>query len=117
MDIIVVSLKEANNNAPPQVGIVNKLATSYDYQYVTIKFDFIPSYAILNFYLISNQNYKFYGSATIFKNEPPVAWKDHSYYKFGPDWNLSFSDISLNNNILSIRQSSSYNYYVQGVVF
>lgn len=117
MGIIVVSLKEANNNAHPQVGIVNKLATSYDYQYVTIKFDFIPSYTILNFYLISNQNYKFYGSATIFKNEPPVAWKDHSYYKFGPDWNLSFSDISLNDNILSIRQSSSYNYYVQGVVF
>lgn len=27
---------------PPQVGIVNKLATSYNYQYVTIKFDFIP---------------------------------------------------------------------------
>lgn len=103
--------------SPPQVGIVNKLATSYDYQYVTIKFDFIPSYAILNFYLISNQNYKFYGSATIFKNEPPVAWKDHSYYKFGPDWNLSFSDISLKDNILSISQSSSYNYYVQGVVF
>lgn len=115
--IIVASLKESNDNVPPQVGIVNKLATSYDYQYVTIKFDFIPSYAILNFYLISNQNYKFYGSATIFKNEPPEKWEDYSYYKFGPDWNLSFSDISLKDNILSISQSSSYNYYVQGVVF
>lgn len=99
------------------MGIVNKLATSYDYQYVTIKFDFIPSYAILNFYLISNYNYKFYGSSVIFKNEPPVAWENYSYYKFGPDWNLSFSDISLKDNILSISQSSSYNYYVQGVVF
>lgn len=102
---------------PPQVGIVNTLATSYNYQYVTIKFDFIPSYAILNFYLINNYDYKFYGSVAIFKNEPPVAWEKYSYYNFGPDWNLSFSDISLNDNILSIRQSSSYNYYVQGVVF
>lgn len=106
-----------NLMSAPQVGIVNKLATSDDYKHVTIKFDFIPSYAILNFYLIINYDYNFYGSSVIFKNEPPVAWKDYSYYKFGPDWNLSFSDISLKDNILSISQSSSYNYYVQGVVF
>lgn len=103
--------------SPPQVGIVNQKVTSYNYQYIEIKFNFIPSYAILNFYLISNYNYKFYGSSVIFKNEPPVAWENYSYYKFGPDWNLSFSDISLKDNILSISQSSSYNYYVQGVVF
>lgn len=102
---------------PPQVGIVNQKVTSYNYQYIEIKFNFIPSYAILNFYLINNQNYNFYGNVIIFKEEPPVSWDNYSYYKFGPNWNLSFSDISLNDNILSIRQSSSYNYYVQGVVF
>lgn len=99
------------------MGIVNQKVTSYNYQYIEIKFNFIPSYAILNFYLISNYNYKFYGSSVIFKNEPPVAWENYSHYEFGPDWNLSFSDISLKDNILSISQSSSYNYYVQGVVF
>lgn len=75
------------------MGIVNQKVTSYNYQYIEIKFDFIPSYAILNFYLINNQNYNFYGNVII------------------------FDDISLNNNILSISQASSYNYYVQGVVF
>lgn len=99
------------------MGIVNQKVTSYNYQYIEIKFNFIPSYAILNFYLINNQNYNFYGNVIIFKEEPPVSWDNYSYYKFGPDWKLSFSDISLNDNILSIRQLSSYNYYVQGVVF
>lgn len=99
------------------MGIVNQKVTSYNYQYIEIKFNFIPSYAILNFYLINNQNYNFYGNVIIFKEGPPVSWDNYSYYKFGPNWNLSFSDISLNDNILSIRQLSSYNYYVQGVVF
>lgn len=35
----------------------------------------------------------------------------------GGNYNLAFDDISLNNNILSISQASSYNYYVQGIVF
>lgn len=36
---------------------------------------------------------------------------------WGENYNLAFDDISLKDNILSISQSSSYNYYVQGVVF
>lgn len=103
--------------SPPQVGIVNQKVTSYNYQYIEIKFNFFPSYAILNFYLINNQNYNFYGNVIIFKEEPPVSWDNYSYYKLGKDNNLIFKDIKLNNNILSIRQSSSYNYYVQGIVF
>lgn len=104
-------------SAPPQVGIVNQKVTSYNYQYIEIKFNFIPSYAILNFYLINNQNYNFYGNVIIFKEEPPVSWDNYSYYKLGENYNLAFDDISLNNNILSISQASSYNYYVQGIVF
>ena len=42
---------------------------------------------------------------------------NYSYYKLGGNYNLAFDDISLNNNILSISQASSYNYYVQGIVF
>ena len=53
----------------------------------------------------------------IFKEEPPVSWDNYSYYKLGGNYNLAFDDISLNNNILSISQASSYNYYVQGIVF
>lgn len=105
------------NIPPPQVGIVNQKVTSYNYQYIEIEFNFIPSYAILNFYLINNQNYNFYGNVIIFKEELPASWDKYSYYKLGKDYNLVFDDISLNNNILSISQASSYNYYVQGVVF
>ena len=99
------------------MGIVNTKVTSYNYQYIEIEFDFIPSYAILNFYLISNQDYNFYGNVIIFKEELPASWDNYSYYKLGGNYNLAFDDISLKDNILSIRQSSSYNYYVQGVVF
>lgn len=99
------------------MGIVNRKVTSYNYQYIEIEFDFIPSYAILNFYLKSNRNYIFYGNVIIFKEELPASWEKHSYYNLGADCNLVFGDISLNNNILSISQASSYNYYVQGVVF
>lgn len=106
-----------NISPPPQVGIVNQKVTSYNYQYIEIEFNFIPSYAILNFYLINNQNYNFYGNVIIFKEELPASWDKYSYYKLGKDYNLVFDDISLNNNILSISQASSYNYYVQGVVF
>lgn len=89
------------------MGIVNQKVTSYNYQYIEIEFNFIPSYAILNFY----------GNVIIFKEELPASWDKYSYYKLGKDYNLVFDDISLNNNILSISQASSYNYYVQGVVF
>lgn len=89
------------------MGIVNQKVTSYNYQYIEIKFNFIPSYAILNFY----------GNVIIFKEEPPVSWDNNSYYKLGENYNLAFDDISLNNNILLISQASSYNYYVQGIVF
>lgn len=106
-----------NISPPPQRGIVNQKVTSYNYQYIEIEFDFIPSYAILNFYLINDKAYNFYGNVIIFKEESPAAWTDYSYYKLGKDNNLIFKDIKLNNNILSIRQSSSYIYYVQGVVF
>lgn len=61
--------------------------------------------------------YNFYGNVIIFKEEPPVSWDNYSYYKLGGNYNLAFDDISLNNNILSISQASSYNYYVQGIVF
>ena len=88
------------------MGIVNQQVTSYNYQYIEIEFDFIPSYAILNFYLISNKDYNFYGNVIIFKEESPAAWTDYSYYKLGKDNNLIFKNIKLNNNILSIRQSS-----------